>query len=179
MWQLAWTRHGIVAARASGEVNVIDVQEAQIRQKNHTVHDIGIVSLSCSANEALLLTNSMDGRIALWQWDEERALQVIAQTHSVRDQQIDGEPVRVEAWTTALHPDGAMFAAAGEGASVVLYSAAPETFAQALERLPCDALDANTYALTLQFVRHDNLRRIVKGTCSLWARTPAACIFGI
>lgn len=117
------------------------------------MHDIGIVSLSCSANDALLLTNSMDGRVALWQWDDRQALQVIAQTQSVRGQVVDGEPVHAEAWTTALHPDGASFAAAGEGASVVLYSAAPESFGQALERLPMDDVDAGTYALTLEFVR--------------------------
>jgi len=95
----------------------------------------------------------MDGRVALWQWDDRQALQVIAQTQSVRGQVVDGEPVHAEAWTTALHPDGASFAAAGEGASVVLYSAAPESFGQALERLPMDDVDAGTYALTLEFVR--------------------------
>ena len=63
--------------------------------------------------------------MALWQWDDSESLQPIAQTPSVRGQVVDGEPVRAEAWTTVLHPDGTSFAAAGEGALVVLYSAAP------------------------------------------------------
>lgn len=98
----------------------------------------------------------MDGRVALWQWDDSESLQTIAQTPSVRGQVVDGEPVRAEAWTTVLHPDGTSFAAAGEGALVVLYSAAPESFGQALGRLPTDGLDPGAYALTLEFVRDNN-----------------------
>lgn len=160
MWKLAWTRHGIVVARASGVLDVMcvrptdhsDVDEVRIRQSVNDVHDVGIVSLSHSSNEALFLTNSMDGRVALWQWNEEHALHCVAQTPSVRDQVVEDEPVRFEAWASALHPDGSLFAAAGEGATIVLFSAAPETFGQALERLPAEGLDTGAYALTLQFV---------------------------
>ncbi|WFD25477.1 Ski complex subunit Rec14 [Malassezia nana] len=176
VWKLAWMQHGIVVARASGALDVMcvwptdhsDVQEARIRQSIHDVHDVGIVCLSHSSNEALLLTNSMDGRVALWQWKEDQTLHSVAQTPSVRDQVVEDEPVRFEAWATALHPDGSLFAAAGEGATIALFSAAPETFGQALEWLPAEELDAGAYALTLQFNHQGDLLAMGTNTGSVY-----------
>lgn len=156
-----------------------DVTEAQISQANSDTHTLGIVSMSPSVNDDLLLTSSMDGSVALWQWSD-RALSRLARREHVRDVQVDGVAFNVDVWASALHPLGTNFAVAGEGAHVYLLSTDMATFGEGIRRLPVDDVEPNSYALSLAFVRvHSTYKRIMKVICSLWVRIQALYVLAL
>lgn len=153
VWQLVWTRQGIVAGRASGAVDVLDFDKLETKQSCTEEHSLGIVSLSQSADDRYLLTNSMDGAITLWQWTEDGRLEKAAQRASIKGVPCGpepNEPYPVQAWVSALHPDAHVFAASGENACVALFSAHPDTFGEQGQRLSFDTSYAS-YATCLAF----------------------------
>ena len=123
VWQLVWTKRGIVAGRASGAVDVLDFDKLETKQSCTEEHSLGIVSLSRSADDRYLLANSMDGAITLWQWTEDGRLEKAAQRASIKGVPCGPEPnapYPVQAWVSALHPDAHVFAACGENARLAL-----------------------------------------------------------
>lgn len=154
VWQLAWTKHGIIAARASGAVDVVDFANLNVKQSNTDEHELGVVSMTFDINDDTVLTSSMDGALTLWHWAEDGTLAKAARCASVKGTACgEGESratFPVEAWVSALYPDASMFAAAGEGAHVALFSARPHTFGQGVRCLPYDSSYAS-YATCLAF----------------------------
>ena len=59
IWQVAWTQHGVVAARASGTVDVIEMKSMLVKTSIKNEHKLGIVALTRSSNDELLLTSSV------------------------------------------------------------------------------------------------------------------------
>ncbi|WFD29422.1 Ski complex subunit Rec14 [Malassezia sp. CBS 17886] len=120
----------------------------------HAFHALGIVALSADAR-GRLLSSSVDGAVALWDWDGED-VHLAGSTASVQAASVDGEPFGCSAWATALHPDGSVFAAAGEGLHVALFSADADTFGAGVRRFARGS-PADVFGTKLAFNRDGSL----------------------
>lgn len=152
IWQVAWTQHGVVAARASGTVDVIDMKSMLVKTSIKNEHKLGVVALTRSSNDELLLTSSMDGVVTLWQWCDAQ-LTKVAQRASLRGETFDNNAVfQIDVWTSALHPQSMLFAAGGESGNVALFSAEADSFGKGIRHLVHDAPESD-FCLSLAFVR--------------------------
>lgn len=117
-------------------------------------HALGVVALSADRDGEQVLTSSIDGTVALWHWTDGR----LVSTHSttVDKTEVGGAPYGTAAWASALHPLGDVFAVAGEGLALALFSAAPASFGEGIARFAMEDSDREGYAMKLVFVRTEH-----------------------
>lgn len=116
-----------------------------------TPHTLGVVALSASADGERVLSSSIDGQVALWHWDGARL--ALGASAELSTAEVDGVAYGTQAYASALHPSGDVFAAAGDGLAPALFSAAPSTFGHGVARLSIDEGDGDGFAMKLAFVR--------------------------
>lgn len=137
--------------RCTSQGSRSDAQTAEVIARDTDTHALGVVSMSHTQDGRALLTNSMDGAVALWTPTENRWA-CAARRATLHDTHVGDAPLGFEVWASALHPDGTTMAVAGEGAHVALCHATPDRFGEGIVRLPWPD-NTPAYALSLAFVR--------------------------
>ena len=115
LWSVAWSHSGSIVAGSCDEtvrsfVLTGDGEKlALTRQHELRGHELGVTSVTTSAEGGLAASSALDSHIRVWSLD-----------HGTEELTIDAGPV--EAWTVSLSADGKMVASGSQGGNVNLWS---------------------------------------------------------
>ncbi|KAN0061061.1 Ski complex subunit Rec14 [Thecaphora frezii] len=188
---VCWTSRTVLSSDLSGTIKAWDATTALPLAPLPQPHRNSVHALTASHDTRFLLSSSIDGSLALWDLAELPEPQTRPRDDSIGDQvELGSDEVSApapapipetvliasidsiasasnsvsEAWSTALHPTGTVFASVGIGARPSIHSAMPKSFGALLGHALPHATSASPFGTKLAFNEPGTLLAVAAST---------------